>query len=282
LIAILERVYGTLQDVSTTQQIFPARNKGPRDRELVQKRINRGERKKRRSAVNPSFRERLMTIYERALEFVRAGDVLGLGSGRASTEFIKELGVQVREGLAVRGVATSRTSEELARSVGIPIVSLAEGLPLVLTVDGADEVDPNLDLIKGYGRALVREKVVAAASRRLVILVGPGKEVPLLGSRGKLPVEVLPFALPLCKERLAKLGCTPVLYEENGKPFVTDNGNYLLDCAIAPILHPDQFEASLRAIPGVVGTGLFLGMTQTVLVGDEHFNLVAERRRTIP
>ena len=223
-----------------------------------------------------------MTIYERALGLVRAGDVVGLGSGRASTEFIRELGQRVRGGLSVRGVATSRGSEELARRAGIPIVSLAEGMPLALTVDGADEVDPNLDLIKGYGRALVREKIVAAASRKLVILIGPGKEVEVLGSRGKLPVEVVPFALPLCMERLAKLGCKPILYEENGEPFVTDNGNHILDCAIAPILHPDQFEAHLRAIPGVVGTGLFLGMADMVLVGDEHFNLIAEKQRKIP
>ncbi|HEY7313413.1 MAG TPA: ribose-5-phosphate isomerase RpiA [Gemmataceae bacterium] len=223
-----------------------------------------------------------MTIYERALALVRAGDVVGLGSGRASTQFITELGARVRAGLAVRGVATSRESEELARRVGIPVATLAEGLPLTLTVDGADEVDPHLDLIKGYGRALVREKIVAAASAKLVILVGPGKEVPVLGSRGKLPVEVVPFALPLCRQRLAKLGCTPVLYEVDGQPFVTDNGNHILDCAIAPILHPEQFEEHLRAIPGVVGTGLFLGMAHTVLVGDDHFNLVAEKQRTTP
>ena len=223
-----------------------------------------------------------MTIYERALALVRAGDVVGLGSGHASTEFITELGGRVRAGLELRGVPTSRASEELARRAGIPLVPLAAGLPLALTVDGADEVDPNLNLIKGYGRALVREKIVAAASRKLIILVGPGKEVPVLGSRGKLPVEVVPFAVPLCRERLAKLGCNPVLYEENGKPFVSDNGNHILDCAIAPILHPEQFEEHLRAIPGVVGTGLFLSMADTVLVGDDHFNLVAEKQRQTP
>jgi ribose 5-phosphate isomerase A len=221
-----------------------------------------------------------MTIYERALALVQDGDTVGLGSGHASAEFITELGQRVRNGLTVRGVASSRNSEELARRVGIPIVSLAEGMPLALTVDGADEVDPLLNLIKGYGRALIREKIVAAASRQLVILVGPGKEVSILGSRGKLPIEVVPFAVPLCQQLLAKLGCTPHLYEEDDKPFVTDNGNHILDCAIGPILHPEQFEEHVRAIPGVVGTGLFLGMADVVLVGDEHFHLVAERRRT--
>lgn len=222
-----------------------------------------------------------MTIYERALALVRDGDVVGLGSGHASAEFISELGERVRAGLRVRGVATSQASEDLARGASIPIVSLAEGMPLALTVDGADEVDPNLNLIKGYGRALVREKIVAAASRKLVILVGPGKEVSVLGSRGKLPVEVVPFAVCLCQERLAKLGCKPILYEESGAVFRTDNGNHILDCMIAPILHPEQFEQHVRAIPGVVGTGLFLGMADRVLVGDENFNLVAEKQRTI-
>src|SRR5262249_50784801 len=163
--------------------------------------------------------------------------------------------------------------------LGIPLVSLEEGMPLTVTVDGADEVDPNLNLIKGYGRALVREKVVAAASRKLVILVGPGKEGPVLGARGKLPGEGVPFALPLRRRRLAELGCDPVPYEEGGKLFVTDNGNHILDCVVGAILDPAAFEASLRAIPGVVGTGLFLGMADTVLVGDDHFELKAERRR---
>jgi ribose 5-phosphate isomerase A len=216
------------------------------------------------------------------LALVRAGDVVGLGSGHASNEFIRELGDRVRAGLNVRGVATSRVSEELAQSAGIPIVSLVDGLPLALTVDGADEVDPSLNLIKGYGRALLREKIVAASSRRLVILIGPGKEVPVLGTRGKLPIEVTPFAVPLCKERLSKLGCNPILYEENGAPFVTDNGNYILDCMIAPILHPEKFEEHLRAIPGVAGTGLFLGMADAVLVGDDRFNLIAEKQRINP
>ncbi len=221
-----------------------------------------------------------MTIYERALALVQDGDTVGLGSGHASAEFITELGERVRNGLNVRGVASSRASEELARRLGIPIVPLAEAMPLTLTVDGADEVDPHLNLIKGYGRALVREKIVAAASRQFVILVGPGKEVPILGSRGKLPIEVVPFAVSVCQKALTKLGCTPILYEEDGKPFVTDNGNHILDCALAPILHPEQFEEHVRAIPGVVGTGLFLDMADVVLVGDDHFNVVAERRRT--
>jgi ribose 5-phosphate isomerase A len=150
-------------------------------------------------------------------------------------------------------------------------------MPLALTVDGADEVDPHLNLIKGYGRALTREKIVAASSRQLVILIGPGKEVPVLGSRGKLPVEVVPFALPLCVERLKQLDCQPTPYEEKGRLFVTDNGSYLIDCAIGPLNDPGTFEAALRAIPGIVCTGLFLNMADWVLVGDDSFNLISER-----
>jgi ribose 5-phosphate isomerase A len=219
-----------------------------------------------------------MTIYERALDFVADGAVVGLGSGRASIEFIKLLGARVRAGLRVRGVPTSQMSAELAQSLGIPLVSLEEGMPLAVTVDGADEVDPDLNLIKGYGRALVREKIVAAASRSLVILVGAGKTVPALGTRGKLPVEVVPFALPLCRARLTELGLRPVAYEMDGKSFFTDNGNAILDCGVDAISDPVALEARIQAIPGVVGTGLFLGMADVVLVGDDEFQLQEERR----
>jgi ribose 5-phosphate isomerase A len=223
-----------------------------------------------------------MTIYERALELVADGAAVGLGSGRAATEFIRLLGQRVQGGLRVRGVATSRASEEAARRAGVPVVTLAEALPLDVTVDGADEWTPALDLIKGYGRALVREKVVAAASRQLVILVGPGKQVQVLGERGKLPVEVVPFALPLCALRLRELGWEPVVWTEQGQPATTDNGNYILDCTLPPgalLPDPAAVEARLRAIPGVVGTGLFLGMADVVLVGDDAFRLLREERR---
>jgi ribose 5-phosphate isomerase A len=220
-----------------------------------------------------------MTIYERALDFVAPGTAIGLGSGHAADAFVRLLGERVRAGLAVRGVATSKSTAELAAAVGVPVVSLEEGIPLAVTIDGADEVDPNLDVIKGYGRALVREKIVAASSQRLVLLIGPGKEVATLGQRGKLPVEVVPFALPLCRRRLKELGCEPVLYEVNGVAFVTDNGNHILDCRIGPLDDPAALEARLRVIPGVVGTGLFLAMADVVLVGDDQFRLIHERRR---
>ena len=222
-----------------------------------------------------------MTIVERALELVPNGSRIGLGSGRAAQAFVKALGELLRKGsFRVHGVPTSEETARLARQEGIPLLTLAEAGILDLTVDGADEVDGNLDLIKGYGRALVREKIVAASSRRLVILVGNEKLVPQLGTRGKLPVEVTPFALPLCERRLGELGCRPVSYRQGNDLFVTDNGNHILDCQIEPITDALRLEMDIRAIPGVVGTGLFLGMAETVLVGDrDTFRLLEERQR---
>jgi ribose 5-phosphate isomerase A len=222
-----------------------------------------------------------MTIIERALELVARSSLIGLGSGRAARAFVKALGERVREGgLRVRGVPTSEETASLARQEGIPLVTLAEAGTLDLTVDGADEVDPNLDLIKGYGRALVREKIVAASSRRLIILVGTEKLVPRLGTRGKLPVEVVPFALPLCERRLGELRCRPVPWRGGDGLLKTDNGNLILDCQIDPIPDAARLENDIRAIPGVVGTGLFLGMASTVLVGEENdFRLIEEKRR---
>jgi ribose 5-phosphate isomerase A len=225
-----------------------------------------------------------MTIVERALELVPNGSRIGLGSGRAAQAFVKALGERLRKGsFRVHGVPTSEETAQLAKQESIPLLTLGEAGLLELTVDGADEVDPHLDLIKGYGRALVREKIVAASSRRLVILVGDEKLVPQLGTRGKLPVEVVPFALPLCERRLGELGCRPIPYRQGNELFVTDNGNYILDCQIKPIPEAHRLELDIRAIPGVVGTGLFLEMAETVLVGDrDTFRLLEERRRGSP
>jgi ribose 5-phosphate isomerase A len=225
-----------------------------------------------------------MTIVERALELVPKeppSSRIGLGSGRAAQAFVKALGERIRNGrLRVQGVPTSEETASLARQEGIGLLTLAEAGILDLTIDGADEVDPNLDLIKGYGRAMVREKIVAASSRRLVILVGDEKLVPQLGAHGKLPVEVVPFALPLCERRLGELGCQAVAYRVEDGLYVTDNGNHILDCRIDAIDDASRLEMDIRAIPGVVGTGLFLGMADTVLVGERgNFRLIEERRR---
>jgi len=220
-----------------------------------------------------------MTIFERALELVPNDAKIGIGSGRAARAFATALGERVRNGaLRVQAVATSEETAKLCVAEQIPLTELAGTLDVAF--DGADEVDPHVDLIKGYGRALVREKVVAVSARRLIILVDESKLVPQLGTRGRLPVEIVPFALPLCEQRLRRLGLEPTLDRRDGRPFVTDNGNYILDCSTGPIADAARLDADIRAIPGVVGTGLFLGIAELVLVGSRgDFELIQERHR---
>lgn len=198
-----------------------------------------------------------------AVKLAKPGQILGLGTGHAARAFIRALG---SSGIKIRGVATSNASATLGGEVGIEVVELAEVAKIDTDFDGADEVDSRLNLIKGYGGALVREKIVAASSRRFVVLVGEEKLVPRLGSRGSLPVEVVPFALPLVSKEVKSLGLKPVLRDDNGKTYVTDNGNYILDCKLKPITNAAKLDRELLAIPGIVGTGLFIGMATTVLV----------------
>jgi ribose 5-phosphate isomerase A len=210
----------------------------------------------------------LTPLAEGALNLIPEGAVVGLGTGHAASAFIHALAERVRAGFRATGIPTSEESGRLARQLGVPLTTLDDVQAIDVDVDGADEVDPAGNLVKGYGGALVREKVVAAASRRLVILVGPGKLVPVLGSRGTLPVEVIPFAVGSVSRQLAELGCPAQFRTHDGTRFVSDNGNLILDCAVGPIANPAELDAAIRAIPGVVGTGLFLGMNPTVLVLD--------------
>jgi len=218
----------------------------------------------------PVSPEDLERVAARALSFVPdgpGGARVGLGSGRAATAFVRALGARLRAGLEVRGVPTSEETAALARELGIPLMDL-DRTALDLTVDGADEVDPNLDMIKGYGGALVRERIVAAASQRQVILVTPDKMVERLGARGRVPVEVIPFARPFCERRLSAIGCRPELRLKGGRPFVTDNGNVTLDCGIEPPKDVAAFDRAIRSIPGIVDTGFFLGTADTVLLAE--------------
>jgi len=225
-----------------------------------------------------------MTNAEVALQYVTDGAAVGLGTGHAAEAFLRALADRVRAGMRVRGVPTSRASESLGRSLGIPLVPLDDAIPLDVAVDGADEVAPNLDLIKGWGRALIRERIVAAAAKRFVVLVGPEhvqvKLVDRLGRRGKLPVEVVPFALPLVKRRLAALGLPAEPFSDGGSLFLSDNGNHILDARVGPLDDPAALDRAIRDIPGVVGTGLFLGLADVVLIEDGGQVEVRERRRS--
>lgn len=211
-----------------------------------------------------------------ALRYVKPGHTIGLGTGRAASAFIRALGAS---GVEVRGVPTSKASEELGRAVGIPIVTLADGGRIDTDFDGADAVDPRLNLFKGYGGALVREKIVAAASRRFIVLVGEEKLVRRLEHRGSLPVEVLPFGAPLAMAKIKALGMKPRIRENDGKEFVSDNGNWILDCAVKRIANPVRLDQELLDIPGVVGTGLFIGMADLVLVAESSGKIRVLKRR---
>jgi ribose 5-phosphate isomerase A len=210
-----------------------------------------------------------------ALRYVKPGHTIGLGTGRAASAFIRALGAS---GISVRGVPTSKGAEELGRSVGIPIVTLAEAGKIDTDFDGADEVDARLNLIKGYGGALVREKIVVASSRRFVVLVGYEKMVKKLGGRGSLPVEVVPFGVTLVSAKIKAMGLKPHVREVDGQQFVTDNGNLILDCGVKTIANPARLDRELLAIPGVVGTGLFVAMADLVLVAEASGKIRALKR----
>jgi ribose 5-phosphate isomerase A len=212
-----------------------------------------------------------------ALRYVKPGHTVGLGTGRAAAAFIRALG---ESGLGVRGVPTSNASAELARSLGIELVSMGEVEQIDVDVDGADEVDPRLNLMKGHGGALVREKVVAAASRRCVVLVGAEKLVKSLGSRMSLPVEVVPFAEAFTARQISALGLEPkVRTNQNGDYFLTDNQNLILDCVVRKIRNPSRLDRELLSIPGVVGTGLFVGFADIVVVAGPDGKIRTLRRR---
>lgn len=215
----------------------------------------------------------------KALEFIESGQVVGLGTGRAAAAFIRKLGAKVQGGFAIRGIPTSQASEHLAREWGIPLTNFAETASIDVAVDGADEVDPDGNLIKGLGGALLREKVVASSSRKFVVLVGAEKKVAKLGDRGKLPVEVVPFAFDTCRRRILELGLETVVRGSEGQPLVTDNGNFILDCLTRGMECSEKLEEALRRIPGVVGTGLFLGMADVVLIGHPDYVEVFQTKK---
>jgi ribose 5-phosphate isomerase A len=214
----------------------------------------------------------------RAVAFVEDGMVLGLGSGTTMRYMLEALAEQVRRGVRLRGVPTSETTAARARQLGIPLTTLDQATRPDLAIDGADEVDPRLDLIKGHGASLLREKVVAAASRRLIIAVDVSKLVSGLGTQAPLPVEVLPFAAAWCAHALKELGATPVLRGGAATPFVTDNGNWILDCAFGPIADGERLGTQIHAIPGVIEHGLFLGMAEAVVVADPDERVEVLRR----
>jgi ribose 5-phosphate isomerase A len=206
---------------------------------------------------------------ERAVEYVNDGMIVGLGTGSTVYYAIKSLGMMVSNGLDIIGIPTSIQSEKIARESGINMSTLEEYPQIDVTIDGADEVDPHLNLIKGMGGALFREKIVASASKTEIIVVDPTKIVDILGTKSPLPVEVSRFGWKVCSEKLKTFGCDVKLRTKDQKPMISDNGNYILDCTFKMIKDPKSLESEINNIPGVVENGLFLGLTHVAIMGTE-------------
>jgi ribose 5-phosphate isomerase A len=204
----------------------------------------------------------------KSLEFIEDGMVVGLGTGSTATRFIQLLGEQVKRGLKIRGIPTSKRSRELAESLSIPIIDFQRCREIDVAIDGADEIAPGLALIKGGGGALLHEKIVASASKRFVVIADSSKIVTRLG-KVPLPVEVIPMAFPLVAGKLVQMGIRPTIRRLNtGSEFITEEGNLILDCECGEIQDPDALAASIRSIVGVVEHGLFLHLAERALVSD--------------
>ncbi len=207
----------------------------------------------------------------RAADYVNDGMVVGLGTGSTVRYTLERLSERIsREGIDIVGVPTSRATEALARELGIPLSSLDEYNHIDMTIDGADEVDPGFNLIKGGGGALLREKMVAYRSEQLIIVVDSSKMVEVLGMEFRLPVEIVPFWSSNVIESVEELGCSATLRSVNGNPFKTDNMNYIIDCKFNGIEDPGRLSLELNGIPGVVENGLFVDMVSKVLVGKKE------------
>src|SRR5258707_8005899 len=202
-----------------------------------------------------------------SLRFVKDGQVVGLGTGSTAAYFIQLLGEQVKNGLRIRGIPSSDRSREQAASLGIPLTTLDECQQIDITIDGADEVDPELRLIKGGGGALLREKIVASATRKFVIIADSTKQVAMLG-KFPVPVEVIKFAEALVAKKISAMGAAvKVRADASSRKFITDEGNHILDCHFGQIPDPPGLARKLETTPGVVEHGLFIGMASVALIG---------------
>lgn len=216
-------------------------------------------------------------VGEKAVEYIRDGMVVGLGTGSTVYYTIMKLGQLVKEGLTIQGIPTSVQTEELAKKIGIPIGSFKEIDQIDIAIDGADEIDSNLNLVKGGGGALLREKIIAKAAKQFIVVATPSKLVEKLGVQ-RLPVEVVPFGVELTEKHLRELGGNPDLRVVDGTPFRTDNGNYIFDCSFSDLSLPKHLEEKLNLIPGVVENGLFIGMANMVIsLNRQNDPIIMER-----
>ncbi|MBU8906215.1 ribose-5-phosphate isomerase RpiA [Desertibacillus haloalkaliphilus] len=216
-------------------------------------------------------------VGEKAVEYIKDGMTIGLGSGSTVYWMMKKLGERIEQGLNVRGVPSSLRTEGWAKEFGIPLVYFSEVSELDVAIDGADEVDPDFNLSKGGGGSLLREKLVNDAAKELIIVVDNSKLVEKLGAF-PLPVEVVQFGWENTVRKIANLGCEPVLRKKGGNTFVSNNGNYILDCDFKTISDPTALHYELKQLLGVVETGLFIGMTDKVIVAENEGTHVLEKK----
>ena len=226
--------------------------------------------------------DRLAALAAHAADEVQPGTLVGLGTGSTAEALLNELGRRVAAGLRFTGVATSARTAVLAGELGIPLQTIDDVDDLDLCLDGADEIDPALNLVKGRGGALLWEKLVAVRARRYVIVAAAEKLVPQLGVHLPLPVEVVPFGWRHTARALAELGCDPMVREAHGAPFVTDGGHYILDCATGPIGDAVALAVRIKVIAGVVDHGLFVDMAHRALTVDNAGIVSAHDRPLSP
>lgn len=205
---------------------------------------------------------------EAAMDFVQDGQLIGLGTGSTVKYFLQALAIRIQKGLHIQGIPTSDTTRRLAEQFKIPLLPDEGEWALDITVDGADQVDPHFNLIKGGGGALLREKIVARSAKKFIVIVDAAKCVPALGMPMPLPIEVIPFGWPNTARYIKREGWNCSLRTQNGATFRTDSGNYILDVTIDSISNPRELGSRLSQIPGVVEHGLFTGLTSLVLVGS--------------
>ncbi|MGE4586175.1 MAG: ribose-5-phosphate isomerase RpiA [Mangrovibacterium sp.] len=212
-------------------------------------------------------------IGEKAAEYVRNGMIVGLGTGSTAYWAVRRIGELVRGGLRIKGVPTSKSTEQLARAEGIPLTSIEELKHIDLTIDGADEFDPDKNVIKGGGGALLREKIVASLSREYIIIADAAKRVDVLGAF-PMPVEVTPFAWQVSARQLEKLGCHIRIRKNGNELFVTDNNNYILDCHFERIDRAGELADQINRVPGVVENGLFLNMVNCIITTSKSGEII--------
>lgn len=219
---------------------------------------------------------------EKAVEHIEDGMIVGLGTGSTVEYTLRKLGTLVRDGLKIKGIPTSIHTQRIAKEEKIPLTTLEENPVIDITIDGADEVDSDMSLIKGGGGALLREKVIAFNSKKVIIVIDDSKVVKALGIDFPLPVEVVKFGWTSTKKTLEDFGCNVELRKIMGEePFITDNSNYILDCEFERIAEPEQLEIDMNNIPGVVENGLFIGLVDEVIVGGKQGILTLNKESVV-